>query len=204
MRYLFVLFFFVSFVGTAQFGNDRLWSVSASAGVQIPFAPDNFVSTGDYISFSQFQLSLRYMFNEKYGLQGHYGRNHFEADNSGMVYNRFMLEGVVNIGEALYFQNRRRSRWDFLGHLGGGLTFTSVIRDGETQDNPDRIGTLMVGLTSLMDLGPQWDLLGDVSLITNYSVQNAYNGQRIEPNTEEGFFGAFVNVSLGVVFYFGR
>lgn len=201
MRYFILLLFFVSMSTQAQIRQDGRWSIEGSAGLHIPFSPDNFINTGDYVGLKQFQLSLRYMFNDKYGLKGHYGRNRFEDKNNhglGTTYNRIALEGIINFGNAFDFG--RRSDFDLLGHFGGGLTFVPYP---DSEDPYDNIGNLMLGFTALYPVGRGVDVLADVTFVKGFEVQHGYNGEMIDKGKlpHDGYGGLFANISLGLVIY---
>lgn len=200
MRYLILLFFFVSVGSTAQVRQDGKWSIEGSAGLHVPFSPTNFVNTNDYIAFKQFQLSLRYMFNDKYGVKGHYARNRFEDKNNhalGVTYNRIALEGVANLGNVFDFM--QRSEIDLLGHFGGGLTFVPYPK---AEDPYDNIGNLMFGVTGLRQIGRGIDVLADITFVKGFEVQHSYSNIMIDPTLpHEGYGGFFMNISIGLVIY---
>lgn len=202
MRYLFLLCFFVSFGATAQIDRFNQWSLEASAGIHVPLSPTDGISRSKYIGFKQFQLSTRYMFNEKYGLKGHYANNRFQPrgdDNTGIGFHRIGVEGVLNVGRVLKVSPRIREHVALLAHLGGGITFAYP----EAIDEAEHIGNIMVGLTGLVKLTPRMALSGDITLVNNVVQHYGYDGALLDPGFD-GTSGSFVNVSAGLVFYLGQ
>ena len=196
-----LLFFFISVGSMAQIRENGKWSIEASAGIHIPFSPADFVNTNDYIAFKQYQLSLRYMFNDTWGLKGHYGRNRFEDKNDhslGTTYNRIALEGVLDLGSAMNIL--QRSEIHLLGHFGGGLTFVPYE---DSEDPYDNIGNLMIGFTGLRQVSRGVDVLADITFVKGFEVQHAYSGEVIDKGSLplDGYGGFFMNISIGLVIY---
>lgn len=201
MRYFLLLVLFVSLSAKGQIDRFNQWSVEASAGVHVPLGPTDGISRSKYIGFKQFQLSARYMFNEKYGLKGHYANNRFQPrgeSDLGIGYHRVGVEGVLNVGRVLNVSPRIRERVALLAHLGGGITFAYP----ESTDSAEHIGNIMVGFTGLVKLSPRMALSGDITLVNSVLQHYGYDGAQLDPGFE-GDSGSFVNVSAGIVFYLG-
>src|SRR5699024_4541914 len=89
----------------AQSEQYNQFSVELTTGVDVPLVTRGHMARSDYISFPQFQLSLRYMFNPKFGLKGHYGYNLFKDSKDvgpNITFHRLAVEGVVNLNQTFH------------------------------------------------------------------------------------------------------
>src|SRR5690606_7802874 len=92
-----------------------------------------------------------------------------------------------------------RARFGLLFHAGAGITLAkpSSVHSNET------IGKLMAGFTGQIKLDNSFALLGDPVYVGSLNGHHAYNGElrhaQFEPES-----GRFVNVSIGILYYFGE
>ena len=187
---------------TAQSDKFNRFSAEVTTGVHVPLAPNYGISRSKYIVFSQFQISGRYMFTDKFGVKGHYGFNGFsDPKNSNMKLglNRLGLEGVANLGKLMNVDYRLRERFGLLLHTGVGVTFAQP----SSVDGTDHMGNILVGLTGQIKLNDSFTLLGDMTYIANLKQQYAYNGELINANYDPEP-GSFVKVSIGIMYSFGE
>src|SRR5690606_40891781 len=93
MRFILILaFLFFNFNATqAQRFNN--FSLELGGGVHIPFTPKDQTELSNFISFKQFQLSGRYMFNEKIGLKGQYA--YFDFQDKDNALNKVKIQKVT-------------------------------------------------------------------------------------------------------------
>lgn len=195
-----IVLFISSFAHSQQENFNRL-SVELTTGIHIPLKPEAGIARSKYVGFKQFELGARYMFSEKFGVKGHYGYNNFsDPDNlsRGILLNRFGLEGVVNIGKLLNVNYNIREKFGILVHAGPGITFAIP----ESNENVDRMGNLIAGITGQIRLSERFTLLGDVSHISNFSQQYGYNGVLLDANSSSNT-GSFLSISFGLMYSIG-
>ena len=201
-RTLFLALFFISSASLlAQESNFNRWSAELTTGVHVPLAPNQGISRKKYIAFKQFEFATRYMFTEKFGLKGHYGFNRFanpKDTKMGVTFHRIGMEGVMNVGKVLNINYRLRERLGLLFHTGVGVTFARP----EATRGTDHMGNFLVGLTGQIKLNESFTLLGDMTYIRSMKQHYAYNGQPMIPFEDTP--GAFVNVSVGIMYNLGE
>ncbi len=186
----------------SQESNFNRWSAEFSTGIHVPLTPNEGISRSKYIAFKQFQLGGRYMFTEKFGLKGHYAFNRFanpDDNKMGVSFNRIGLEGVVNVGRLLNVNYRLRERLGLLFHTGAGITFAKP----SSANSAEHTGSILVGLTGQYKLNNSFALTGDLTYVANLKQHYAYNGELLDANFES-VTGSFVNVSVGIIYYFGE
>ena len=199
---LIVIFLFLSFNLFSQGSAYNRWSAEISTGLHVPLAPNDGVSRSKYIAFKQFQLAGRYMFSKRVGIKGHYAFNRFSnPDNSDQAvsFNRFGVEGVVNVGRLLNVDFHIREKFGLLFHTGVGVTFANPTGAKGT----DHIGNILVGFTGQFNLTNDIALTGDMTYIHNVKQHYGYAGNLLDVNFEPQS-GGFVNVSIGVIFSLGE
>ncbi len=189
--------FFTSslFAQTDPYKRYNQLSIELSGGLNVPVMTKGTLSRSDYMSVGQFQLGMRYMFNPKFGLKGHYAYNSFSRSGDQyptIDYHRFVLEGVVNLFQLFNANYRLRENFAILFHGGAGLSFA----DYSTESDGAKYGNLMAGFTGEFRLTDRLALLGDVSFIGNLQSERltAYAGE----------IRGYANVSIGLVYSLGR
>jgi OOP family OmpA-OmpF porin len=144
------------------------------------------------------------MFNNKFGLKLDFGYNSFkEGDNSpefDTKYFRADLQGVVNIGRVLNFEDWTNTI-GLLAHGGAGIYRMSF--DENINDEKDMGVNIVAGLTLQAKLSNRIVLTGDVTAIGNMLQNSNFDGA--SPKTLGSTFvdGAIVNASIGFTFYLG-
>lgn len=189
-------------------------SVEVAGGMHIPLAPNDFISTKDYIGFKQIKVSARYMFNKKYGLNAYFATNRFEGGEKGMflkdqvereidLYNTFTrigVEGVANMGYLLKLNPRFLEKTGLLGYAGAGLTFSSP----STERGTDRMGILTIGLRPQRKISERLAVFGEGSVVVNIRQHYSYSGIIFDKFDQQAKTGAFMNLQLGLVYYLGE
>jgi|SRR5690554_4422761 len=185
-------------MGYAQEKVFNTFSIEIGGGVHAPWAPNNKIDRSDYISFKQFQISGRYMFNEKLGLKGQYAyhgfKNRKNSQNETEMH-KATLEVVYNLARALNLHYTVQEQFTFLIHAGAGLSVFAP-KDGLTYD---RIGNLQFGLTPLIRISDRVALYLDGTYVVNISQNYSYAGESIASTT-----GGFPTANIGFVFYLGE
>ena len=177
------------------------WSFELSGGFNKPQRP---MTAGYYttvVSPYTVDLGIRYMFNNKFGLKGDFGYNSFSEKKGSMPfdtkYYRADLQGVVNLGRIMSFENWTNS-FGLLGHAGFGLSF---LERKDPTYLKDRMGNFMIGVTGQIKLSDRIALTGDFSTITNAKQNVAFDGA--SPNNISGFNGSLFTGTAGITIYLG-
>lgn len=204
MRYIVIALFLFNLAGFAQ--SDKRynsWSVELEAGMHAPIAPTKFIKRSNFIALRQFQLSGRYMFDQTWGIKGHYSFNGFrdkKQRDMTLLYHRLGIEGVVNLSNLIDIDYPLREDFGLLFHAGVGVTFANPY----SVKGIDHLGHIIVGLTPQVKLNENFSLFGDLSFITNFRQHYSYSGQQLNFPHGKGETGSFMNVSLGVIMNIGN
>jgi OmpA-OmpF porin, OOP family len=155
-------------------------------------------------SLSMFHVGLggRYMLNPKFGLRlgvnydqltGSDGQNDFNTD-----YYRTSLEGVINLGNVLSFDQWTHC-FGLLLHAGMGYS----VSDNSSSDlGPDHMMNVVGGLTPQFRVGDRMNIYLDASMISNANQDFTYDYTERLTNVR-GFAGNLYQYSVGVQFNFG-
>lgn len=208
MRYILIALFLYSIAGFGQSESKtsekeyNLWSIELGGGIHTPISPTKGLDLSKYVALRQFQVSGRYMFNQKYGLKAHYAFNGFrnpDANEMTLDYHRVGVEGVANLAQVFDIDYRIRERFILLAHAGVGITFANPY----TTKGTDHLGHIIVGLKPQLKLSDKFALYGDVSGVVNFKQHYDYNGVLMHENykAENGFF---MNFSVGVIMNLGK
>lgn len=209
---------FVVFVSSLAFVNAQeaepekadynKWSVELNGGLSKPtkpFAGGYYVGTFEFNSLHG-DLGVRYMFNPKFGLKADVGYDKIEnGDKSSTFdssYMRFNLQGVVNLGRVLNFEDWTNT-FGLLGHagIGYGLINGEYLSGDEYTDN---VGVFMAGLTGQVKLSDRFVLNADFTAINNMHQDRTWDGAT-HVGKGRGFEKSFVyNATLGLTVYFGK
>lgn len=202
---------------TKQDNNYDKFSIEANVGMN---RTDGYYSPGFYQTdaeneyafgggISHFDLGLRYMFNEKFGLKldGAYDTFESRSDNSAPYETnllRFGLQGVANLRSILNFDSFTK-RFGLLGHAGVHYGFfNGESRNGIDidTDSADQVSGFMIGLTPQFKLSNTFVLTADATFIKNYRQHQTwdFNNAPSSSNLNAEFF----NVSLGLTVYLGK
>lgn len=181
------------------------WSVELNAGLS---RPTKHFSTGVYterIAPLHADLGVRYMFNPKFGLKLDGGYDTFEAaDDSAADFEskfyRFSLQGVLNVGRVLNFEDWTNTI-GLLVHAGAGYS----ILDNENINGNDQTLNLIAGVTGQVKLSNRFVLTGDFTGINTMEQQNTWDGLTYIGTQRRGFEQNFIfNASLGITVYLGK
>ena len=154
------------------------------------------------INFFHTDLGLRYMFNNKCGVKLDVGLDNFKSSinnyNFNSKYLRFSLQGIINVGSLIGFNN---SKFGLLLHGGAGTASldSNVIRIGKPAD--DMINVI-IGLT------PQFRITNKIAVNIDLTyISNIYQDHRFDYHslsTSHGFDGNIFNASIGLSYYIGK
>ena len=177
------------------------WSLDLGFGIHQVGAPLN---NGYAVNpLGQGNLGIRYMFNERFGLRADLGYNQFQESNGSSSfssnYYRASLEGVVNLGNILKFNNWTK-RLNLLAH--GGLGFSILNITEPVVSGDDNMATLNFGITPQFKISERIAVFADFSSLLNFGQENTFNGG-VNSDQRESNISIF-NTSLGVNISFGK
>ena len=178
------------------------WSIELNYGVNKPSRPFTDGYKTGTPSLYNGDLGVRYMFNNKFGIKADIG--YYNIDNNRDTpefksrYYRSSIQGVVNMGRLLNFENWT-NRLGALIHAGPGYA------QFKTEGKPftDRMGTFMIGLTGQFKISERIVFTADFSSITHSRHEFAFDGNSLNPN-REGFDGGMFTGTAGLTFYLGK
>lgn len=180
------------------------WSVDVNAGLSkptTPFVPGYYTEN---TNFFHVDLGARYMFNPKFGFKLDLGYDSFEneknsADFKGQYY-RTNLQGVVNLGRVLNFEDFSK-RINFQIHAGPGYSF---MKSNNFNGN-DEMVNLLTGLTGQFKLSERVALNADFTMINNIRQTYSYDGTVVlNRDADRAFNGTLYNATLGLSIYLGK
>jgi OOP family OmpA-OmpF porin len=170
-KYLMIMFLsgIVTF-GYAQKDFNR-WSIETNAGFNKAMAPLTAGYLSPTLNIGHFDLGVRYMFNEKFGIKGTGGIGSFsEAKGNSPEfssnYGNISLQAVFNWGRILNFETFSR-RLTVLGFFGGGTGYIKNDVRPINDYDPDYVYTINTGFATLFKLSNRVSLEGDISMIVN-------------------------------------
>lgn len=227
----FTLLVFGLFVGSMGFAQDspeqeeekseknyNKFSIEAGVGMNKPsdnFSPDYYTSdVNDVFPFNgvrHFNLGVRYMFNERFGLKLDGAYDIFEpenSDNGSLPFEtnqiRIGLQGVVNLRNVLNFDSFTK-RFGLLGHAGIQVNFIQPeSRNGVdlSSNDTDQNGGFIFGLTPQYRITDRFVITADFSFIQNYRSHLTWDGT--DNRRVNNLRSSMTNVSLGLTAYLGK
>ncbi len=165
--------------GYAQKDFNR-WSMETNAGFNKAMAPLTAGYLSPTLNIGHFDLGVRYMFNEKFGVKGTGGIGTFsEAKGNSPEfstnYGNISLQGVFNWGRILNFETFSR-RLTVLGFFGGGAGYIKNDVRPINDYDPDHVYTINTGVATLFKLSNRVSLEGDISMIVNGRQRFTFDG----------------------------
>ncbi len=180
----------------------KQWALDFGAGVHKPVRPvaaGYFTNTPDLF---QVDLGVRYMFNEKFGLNLDLGYNSIEGDDESLDfssnYYRVTLEGVAN-ARNFFGLDAIGDRFGLLVHGGMGV---SALDYENPIDDRDWMLNFQAGITPTYRLTNSLALFGDLSAIGHVRQDRTFDGSN--QVVLRGFDGFLVNASIGLTLYLGE
>jgi len=155
---------------------------------------------------THFELGVRYMINEKFGLRLGGNYQTFEAGDNSTDFESYLyrvnVEGVVNMRSLLNFDSWTK-RFGLLLHGGVHQSWRHTdSRDGVdvSGGEADHDGGFILGFTPQYRLSNTFVLYADASFVSNYRTHTAIDGGRLDgvQSTRMG------SVSLGLQVYLGK
>jgi OOP family OmpA-OmpF porin len=178
------------------------WSIELNGGVNKPSKPFTNGYFTDTPNFYNGDLGVRYMFNNKFGIKadvGYYNlKNSDDSAGFESKYYRTSLQGVLNMGRVLNFENWTNT-FGALIHAGPGYAQFKT----EGKNFTDRMGTFMIGITGQIKLSNRIVLTGDFTSITNVRQDLSFDGNSLNAEPR-GFNGGLFTGTVGLTFYLGK
>ena len=180
------------------------WSVDLNGGLSrptTPFMPGYYVED---LSFFHVDLGARYMFNPKFGMKVDFGYDNFENPKDVLAfksqYYRVNLQGVLNVGRALNFEEFTES-FNIQAHGGLGYSFMN----SNNFNGNDNMANVLIGLTGQYKLTEKVALNADFTMINNIRQHYTFDGTSGFGNVPDnrGFNGTLYNATIGLSIYLG-
>lgn len=180
------------------------WSIDVNGGLSrptTPFMPGYYVED---FSFFHVDLGARYMFNPKFGMKVDFGYDSFENPSEVLPfksqYYRANLQGILNLGRALNFEEFTQS---FNIQMHGGLGYSFMTSD--KFNGEDNMANVLIGITGQYKLSERVALNADFTMINNIRQHYTFDGTSGFGNLPDnrGFNGTLYNATLGLSIYLG-
>jgi len=178
------------------------WSVDLNAGFAKPARTLSSGYSAETFKNLHLDGGVRYSINNKIGVKASFGYDKIDNwTNSNLKaqsdYYRTSLEGVVNLGRILNFENWTNT----LGlqvHAGGGYSWLN----GDKFSSSDKMGHLMAGLTGQVKLHSRVALNADFTVIQNTQQDRNWDG--LTATNRSVFQGTMFNATMGISIYLGK
>jgi|SRR5690554_484570 len=181
------------------------WSLEAAAGM--PIAGTNFAKHYSYKNntFGSYQLGVRYMMNNYFGMKMNFGYNTMEGTSYSAPfkteYITGTLEGVANMGAVLNFDSWTNTL-NALVHLGAGYTLLRPKEPVDFGGLGDQIFIISAGITPQVKLSNRVVLTADYTLMGLMRMHNTWDGT--QTTNKRGMNGKFSTVTAGLTVYLGK
>lgn len=175
-------------------------SIEGSYGLSNPLSYAHSPLTNDnYKSKTHFDVGIRYMFDQDWGLKGTLAYDKFTGDDAGFGLKSFRIDaqGHYNLGKAIGLVLASSETVGMFVHSGFGVTLNNSIYKNDFQDETINY---IIGVTPLIRITDRIALSTDFSYIFNFKQDHYFDGVLIgeKSNTSQMTF------SLGAVFYIGN
>ena len=188
------------------------WSIEANVGTShLTGLMTNSQFRNSPLAPIGFNLGARYMFNNKFGLKFEFAndmtegrvKNSFEANLM-----HFNVNGVVNLGQALDFQ-QFTNRFSLLMNVGLGYSMMSIDEDLATgsyvqDNNNDNMLNAKVGFTLQTRITNK--LAFNIDASQRYLAMRNLNldGTRFNETSSHRIDGGVLNITAGLTYYLGK
>ena len=195
-----LLVLMIGFNGIGQ--NFDRFSIEGAYNISVPFSASVVsAGNGNYNSYNGFNLGLRYMFNQKWGVKGEVAYNGYHGgNNQGTDFLRLDAQAFYNLGYLLDLPRSSNDKLGLLVHSGFGASQIKSLYANTTEHS----GNFILGLTPLYRLTNQLALSADVSYIINFKQHDHFDGVPFQPAGVTYEKGQTINFAFGFVFYLGE
>ncbi len=188
-------------VANAQDKPYNKWSIDLNGGFAKPARTLTSGYTGETFENMHLDGGVRYSLNNKFGVKASFGYDKLDSWTNdadlNTNYYRTSVEGVVNLGRVLNFENWTKVL-NVQAHAGGG--FSWMNGDGFT--GTDNMGHIMAGLTGQVKLHRRVALNADFTFVQN--VQQNQNFDGLSKTNRSNFQGTMMNATVGISVYLGK
>ncbi|MHC5309184.1 OmpA family protein [Myroides sp. LJL116] len=186
----------------AQEKNYNRWSLDFNGGFAKPARAISGGTSAETFKNLHLDGGVRYSLNNKFGVKASFGYDNLKkwtnnSTNAHTEYYRTSLEGVVNLGRILNFENWTQTI-NVQAHAGGGYSWLH----GNNFSGNDNMGHLMAGLTGQIKVASRVALNADFTVIQN--LQQNMNFDGMSQTHRSTFQGTMFNASVGVSIYLGK
>lgn len=157
----------------------------------------------NFSGFTHFDLSVRFMLNEYYGIKVSFGSDRFANDPGGKIgtnLQRLSVEGVLNVGKLFDLTYRTRDNFGLLAHAGVGFAKFKPFLASKAE----RVGPVSFGITPQYRLSDKIALYSDFTLFANLKQHYRFDGSFIQEPYKTPTTGYYYNFTLGVILYLGE
>lgn len=192
----------------------KSWSIEVAAGQNKavrPFSENYYSANGEkYFNFSgvnHFDVGIRKMFSERFGLKFDVGYDRFtDLNNSGSLSfdsksYRIGLQGVINLSRVLNFETFTK-RFGLLAHGGLQVSQFYVTNSESSREIDEDNGGFMIGITPQIKLGNSFSITGDFTAISNVRQHLNWDGNYSDKSNN--LTGLFYHASIGLTYYMGK
>jgi len=177
------------------------WSIDINTGTTKPTGPYTSGYKMNTFDLNHVDLGARYMLNNKFGVKADLGYDKLKNASGSLPfesdYYRVNLQGVVNLGRVLNFENWTE-RFNVLAHAGAGYSFMT----SNAYSGTDNMANVLGGITGQLKLSERISLNADFTMIKNAQQNQNFDGNAIA--TANGFNGTMYNATVGVSIYLGK
>lgn len=195
-----LLFFVFSFVGAQNFNQ---LSVEAGGGMVAPLRGYDKSFKSNFSGLRHFDVGLRYMFNEKFGVKASGNYQKFVNDPGGVIGTEQFgatVQAYYNLRSLIYGIDRGiGENFSILLHAGLGGTYAKPINAFATE----RIFHMLGGFTPQVKISERLAIYSDFSLHLDLMQNYRYDGGLASP-TFAYQKGMYYTISFGLTFYLGR
>ncbi len=147
------------------------------------------------------------MFNPKFGLKADIGIDKYDQSKNSLPfkgeYYRANLQGVVNVGRILNFEDFSQ-RLNLQLHAGFGYAYLQT----DAFDGKDEMTNVPIGLTAQFKISERVALNADFTMINNISQHYTFDGNTGGVDgpiiQDRGFNSTMYNATLGFSIYLGK
>ena len=155
-------------------------------------------SKGDFSGFNHFDIGVRYMIEQNFGVKLNYGIDTFSKGDAGVTFNTIMASAVYNVGSLFNLSYSTHENIGLLGHVGMGVTFANP----EAINGTDHIGTATIGLTPQVKVSERISFYGDFAYAFRLKQHYGFDGVLLDKDYKSKL-GKTAVFSLGLIFYIG-
>lgn len=186
----------------AQEKDYNRWSLDFNGGFAKPARTVTAGHSAETFKNLHLDGGVRYSLNNKFGVKASFGYDNLKnwtnnSTNAHTEYYRTSLEGVVNLGRILNFENWTQTI-NVQAHAGGGYSWLN----GNNFNGTDNMGHLMAGLTGQIKVASRVALNADFTVIQNLKQNENWDG--MTSTHRSTFQGTMFNASVGVSIYLGK